>query len=91
MKQPFKFKRVTGWSEVYLCLKTESTRASVLAHLRSRQISLESVGTLRASKVVLLEALILAEDKLETMNVKATIERFAIRGIRRRLEWECFQ
>lgn len=78
-----------GWPDVLRAIQDDEARARVVARLRDAGLSPDDiVAPRRYPRVVLLEAIVAEEDRLEREHPRRHEERSTIREMRRRLECE---
>jgi hypothetical protein len=88
LKKPKPQGVVRGWSEVYGALWEDSTRSRVLEAMRAQGITTNMIASQPTARLALADILSATEDWLELSKPKASLERKAIRVVRRKLEWE---
>lgn len=80
------------WTDALRVLQRPEARQRVSSSLRAAGFRPDHVGLTagrsRAARSALADALTWAEDWLEMEVQRSEVERAAIRGVRRRLEWE---
>lgn len=84
-----------AWRDVLAVLQDDETRSYALSRFRDAGFSADAFGHRRAAREALADALTRTEDWLEYREVDHPRrahwyrpQREAIRGVRRRLEWE---